>query len=549
MEFPDLAGTPCKSMKLSAPSSSGTKASGEASFNSKTPPLVNSNRIRNRGVTLSISEVRKAAECLRQSNEDDPVMETKSARKQILSWESPVKKPKGSDKLPEKYETLNRFFSSLDASIKLLRMRAAVPIFTVLSKQIECMSDRRFTYQHLAQLKYILPEVIEIKRDLVYDEQTSCMKPDLRITLNTRSVENDGNPGPQTSPVDLRKLFHTRLLDFIEAHPMGEEIPEESLPSPFNLTGHNKYSKETPSAISSSPSPQASRGDPSEFQAVKPSHFSQTFRRHFSQKIRKEVPAMPIPDKILEKNDPLDAKVGIYDTTLSSYSATAAKEINSLKEVSPERTSHVESTPVKCVSTPVSLMSSTPAIQPPPKRCCFSPEDGPANSLPSKLLRRLPRNRSLKFDSPLKSNMLEDQMSLADDSPCTDDVLDVITDDLVQSITEKERKAMEERDPAISQAKRRLEIIAELPKVFNAIYFIFQSSKRNVITRDELIYQITTSHLNVVDRKEVEEELDILKELVPEWISEQVASSGDTLFRINKGVSASDVRSLLADAK
>lgn len=77
---------------------------------------------------------------------------------------------------------------------------------------------RRFTYQHLSQLKYILPEVIEIKRDLMFDEQTSCMKPDLRITLNAQSIEKDGKSGPETGPVDLRKLFHSRLLDFIKTH-------------------------------------------------------------------------------------------------------------------------------------------------------------------------------------------------------------------------------------------------------------------------------------------------------------------------------------------
>lgn len=71
---------------------------------------------------------------------------------------------------------------------------------------------------------------------------------------------------------------------------------------------------------------------------------------------------------------------------------------------------------------------------------------------------------------------------------------------LYMQIREKERKAMEERDPAISQAKRRQEIIAELPKLFNTIHFLFQSSKRNVMTREELIYQIATSRFDMVDR-------------------------------------------------
>lgn len=78
---------------------------------------------------------------------------------------------------------------------------------------------RRFSHRHLSQLKYILPEVIEIKRDLVVDEQTSCMKPDLRITLNVEAAVKDGKSALLTGPVDLRKFFHSRLLDFIKNHP------------------------------------------------------------------------------------------------------------------------------------------------------------------------------------------------------------------------------------------------------------------------------------------------------------------------------------------
>lgn len=176
--------------------------------------------------------------------------------------------------------------------------------------------------------------------------------------------------------------------------------------------------------------------DHSEFQAAEPSHLSQTFRRRFSRKITEEATAKASLDNILEKPNSLDAKVQIHEKTLSCPLATPLKETNSLKNGTPVRTPCVESTYAKLASTPGSLTSSTPAIQPPPKRSCLSPEDGTTDSPPSKLLRRLPRNRSLKFDSPLKSNKTEDQMSLADDEvSCTDDVLDVLSDDLVQSVS------------------------------------------------------------------------------------------------------------------
>lgn len=67
-------------------------------------------------------------------------------------------------------------------------------------------------------------------------------------------------------------------------------------------------------------------------------------------------------------------------------------------------------------------------------------------------------------------------------------------------IRDKERKAAEERDPAISQAKRRKQMIACLPKLFNMIHFLFQSINRSVITKEELMHKIISSHMDVVDR-------------------------------------------------
>lgn len=59
---------------------------------------------------------------------------------------------------------------------------------------------------------------------------------------------------------------------------------------------------------------------------------------------------------------------------------------------------------------------------------------------------------------------------------------------------------MEEQNPAISLAKRRRKMIASLPKLFNMIHFLFQSTKQSVITKEELIHKIITSHCDIVDR-------------------------------------------------
>ena len=70
-------------------------------------------------------------------------------------------------------------------------------------------------------------------------------------------------------------------------------------------------------------------------------------------------------------------------------------------------------------------------------------------------------------------------------------------------IREKERKAIEEQDPAISQAKRRREMIVGLPKLFNMIHFLFQSINRSIITKEELMHKILASHCDIVDRSKL----------------------------------------------
>nr|GMC47260.1 CDT1-like protein A, chloroplastic [Ipomoea batatas] len=116
-------------------------------------------------------------------------------------------------------------------------------------------------------------------------------------------------------------------------------------------------------------------------------------------------------------------------------------------------------------------------------------------------------------------------------------------------IREKERKALEEKDPAISQAKWRKQMLAGLPKLFDMIYFLFQSIRRSVITKEELMHKIISSHLGTVDTREIEEQLRLLHELAPEWIYEKPASSGDLLICVNKIPGPESIRSRLADAK
>lgn len=65
-------------------------------------------------------------------------------------------------------------------------------------------------------------------------------------------------------------------------------------------------------------------------------------------------------------------------------------------------------------------------------------------------------------------------------------------------------KTNEEKDPAISQAKRRRKIISTLPKIFDMIHFFFQSINRSVITKEELIYRLVQSNVDIIDKSNPE---------------------------------------------
>jgi chromatin licensing and DNA replication factor 1 len=65
-----------------------------------------------------------------------------------------------------------------------------------------------------------MPEAIEIKRVLKFDEQTSCMKPDLQVTVNADAIQcDDGKLKTESEKIYLRKVFRSRLVDFYRDHP------------------------------------------------------------------------------------------------------------------------------------------------------------------------------------------------------------------------------------------------------------------------------------------------------------------------------------------
>ncbi|XP_008447443.2 CDT1-like protein a, chloroplastic [Cucumis melo] len=572
------------------------------SLSSKTPEKP-AERTRKRKVALSIKEVKRAAQSVNESNRQLPhdltTKGSKLVRRQMdsssnesLSSRSKTRVDKKSNKLPEKFELLCKFFDCLDSAMRLLRFKGVASNFSNVCTKIEVLTDRRFSYNHLAQLKFILPEAIMLKKVVVFDERTSCMKPDLHISFNFDILESK-----EDQYMQLRKLFRTRLSEFASSHPEIDDVPKDLLPNPFNFRSQNLFPKTNPlSSVKTSieqlgpeqPMPSAEgllsnhhleenqgfriikstdHGPNKKKELLGLSHFSPSISRLFSQKV---------VDREMEKTHVetnMDAETSSTTKPFSpiKLSSNSTSNLHCVeKYASPicsstlpipttpsnmvgivsmrkedgqyAKANDIDSTPAKFVSTPDRLMASTPAISA-PKRSSMTPDDDFAYST-NKLVRRPPRSRSLVFDTPTK----EDKNKVDTDVSLDDDILDVLSQSLVQSIREKERKIKEDQMPAITQAKRRQKMIAGLPKLFNAIFFLYH--KRTVIKREELLNKIIVGSVDILDRREIEEQLDLLFELVPEWISQKSASNGgDVLVCINKLSNVELVRVRLEEAR
>ncbi|XP_028798511.1 uncharacterized protein LOC114753966 [Neltuma alba] len=142
----------------------------------------------------------------------------------------PAKLKEGSTQLPETYKALEDLFDSMSCSLRLLRLCKKSTTFQNICSQVEVLAKRKFLYRDLGQIKYILPEAICIEKVLVHDNRNLCMKPDLKITLVHEVVLGQSK---ETTYVALRQLFGFRLLEFFNTHPENTDIPEATLPEPF----------------------------------------------------------------------------------------------------------------------------------------------------------------------------------------------------------------------------------------------------------------------------------------------------------------------------
>ncbi|KAF3322141.1 CDT1-like protein a [Carex littledalei] len=522
------------------PASFGTPIKGNSGVSSHdqfwtpTPekPTQLSRQGRNRSIAFSVKEVRQAALGLRKKDRrNDRSDRDLALLEEQLRADGAVKsspsKSKNQIKLPEKYQILCELFNSMECSIRLLRLKGSMPTFSNLYARIQDLANQNFTYKQLAQMKHILPEAIMIKKVILRDESTCCMKPELQISLNVGSVGINMKEEGQNAYLHLRKVFRQRLVDFVRAHPEEGEIPEEELPHPFNKSN-----------VLSSPKIISENTSLDESQSVVLSHMPPSFRRRFFQK----APICMQKRSLLNPSLPSDSP----KICTSAIEVSAKRCIDTLEATPAKKHANAsEATPAKLVSTPIRLMAATPEMRTPERCSSGSRVDSP----PVKRLESKRPARSLLFMSPNKSIKEKEEDNELVEASEEDDVLDFLPKSLLQSVKEKERKVLVEKETGVADAIKRQRTIRCLPSTFNTILLIYRSVKRSVITKQELIHKIISNNAKIADREEVEEQLRLLKEIVPDWISEKTALSGDALIRVDMGCSPEEIRERLVRAE
>ncbi|XP_048554080.1 CDT1-like protein a, chloroplastic isoform X2 [Triticum urartu] len=544
------AGSPWKVTKSAAavPSSAGQFATPEkmkraapaAAADLVTPEKTEPRPLLRRGrsggaVALSVKEVRRAALELQRPGKgvdagEEDALESVARELGVGAGagRSPVKR-RPEVKLPESYEILCEFFNCFESSTRLLRMKGSKATFPNICASIQNLAERRFTYGHLAQLKYIMPEAIVINKILLRDDKTCCMKPDLQVNLLVDSVEDSVMQKGETRYSALRRMFRQRLVDFFRKHPEGDDIPEHELPYPFTQT-KSSVAQSTPRVVTevvfAAPSPSLA-----EQPAVALSHMSQSFKRRFSQR-SSTGPATASTTGLPPKAEsttpsPLGRKLMLNSTSGGIDHESQVQEKSS-KDVA-LRFGVTEGTPAKFASTPVRSMAGTPNLETPQRPISATVCDTP----PLKTVKRSARAKLFMTPTKVASKMEEENQSMSSTSPSDgdDELLGFLPKSLLQSVKEKEKRTLEEKETGYADQVQPQKLISCLPSTFDIIF---------------LIYKIIESNPKIVDKGEVEEQMRLLLEFLLEWISEKTARNGDVLFCIDTALIQFEVRQRLS---
>lgn len=481
----------------------------------------------------------------------------------------------------ERHKTIVELFDSMNCSLRLLVMRKKSPTFQNISAQVEVLTQRKFSYGHLARIKYLLPEAIQMDKILVHDKKSLCMKPDMKIGVLFDVVEGHDE---ESDFIALRQVFTSRLVDYFIKHPEACDIPQAILPGPFNQSKEATFEDkagdhsmaifcEPFNEISETIAPEPMITDQSreylpaaiESQMLStPSHLRPSFNRHFSQKTPSEeekvqlLASSPVPSSVSPSGDLHnehlnEARTGESPEFCSKFNFRTNLDIESERArqscipyskytsfnplpsqpINPEVSADVyTSTSPKCKpdSSVDKLLLETPA-QSTPRRAMHSSDDKHKDTTGQKqTLSCKPAKRVLDFSYMEADKGASEYYEFLHDSS---------TQPLAGSSSLLKKVEVSLGHSSVDQKTCQSDTVhqqmsIQLPDLVSLVHHIFQSVNFSPITKEELVHKIILDSLDVVDRREVEEQIGILEKRVPDWICRLPAPSGDVLYKIKK---------------
>ncbi|KAK1384125.1 CDT1-like protein a, chloroplastic [Heracleum sosnowskyi] len=458
----------------------------------------------------------------------------------------PNKYRRDAAELPQKYKTISDFFDGMTTSVRLLSLRKKSTTFRNISTQVQILARREFLYKHLAQIKYILPEAVKTERILIHNEKNMCMEPEMKISLLFDIVEGHAEGSDYLA---LRSLFTSRLFNFLFANTESCEIPEAALPEPFNKGNINITADQLP--LDSYTVPPPSLG---EVESSKSCNLPPSFSRHFSQKaITETTQLLGSPNSLLPiKCDSLKQEDTEQEKESPASCVESTNATNPVYLPNPPCFSSItcESTPMKITCEKENLTVETPAQLTPQRSLPSCDVKIKTGSILHKPTSSVSAKRTLDFSySEGKGRILDfgdgvmQHEEVAHDTMPGRETSDVVEKGCLAVPQLKVSSCCTSDDRITNQSgsPSRQQIFSCLPDIVNIINNIFQCANCSSITKEELVHKIIMNALDVVERREVEEQIDLLEKLVPDWIGKKLAPSGDILYNIKK---VSDLKSV-----
>lgn len=541
-----------------------------------------------RGRKVSDLKCEKIVLSVDESTQKPGTIETrKSLEASMFASQTPAKtneplhaKFRGELEILERHKTIVELFDSMNCSLRLLVMRKKSPTFQNISAQVEVLTQRKFSYGHLARIKYLLPEAIQMDKILVHDKKSLCMKSDMKIGVLFDVVEGHDE---ESDFIALRQVFASRLVDYFIKHPEACDIPQAILPGPFNQSKEAAFEDkagdhsmavfcEPFNEISETIAPEPMITDQSreylpaaiESQMLStPSHLRPSFNRHFSQKTFSEeekvqLLASPVPSSVSPSGDLHnehlnEARTAEFPEFCSKFNFRTNLDIESERArqlcipyskftsfnplpsqpINPEVSADVyTSTSPKCKpdSSVDKLLLETPA-QSTPRRAMHSSDDQHMDTTGQKqTLSCKPAKRVLDFSYMEADKGASEYYEFLHDSSTqplagSSSLLEKVEGSLAHS-------SVDQKTCQSDTVHQQMSI--QLPDLVSLVHHIFQSVNFSPITKEELVHKIILDSLDIVDRREVEEQIGILEKRVPDWICRLPTPSGDVLYKIKK---------------